>query len=216
MKMSSHPSNLTVLLDLNWLTDTSNGYMLTKEGYMAYATWSKTTKNVGANAKLFSEPVEELETIIDRLYDLKYIADVWNTQINAEVVIATSLGYSVFKTIEYYIDTELQDEVKQTEVEKLEKSVKDEKKHKRNKSIKNGLSELMGGLTNIMVKISQSQNPEPKKQRRKKKRYYDNKKRYHKRRRYYEEDDSPPPPKKEKPKTDYTFKTDDWQRFYKL
>ncbi|MBT6051134.1 MAG: hypothetical protein HOG49_30410 [Candidatus Scalindua sp.] len=152
---------LPTLIAKGWLIETNQGCMLTPVGLEYYSVWSKSTKDESEISQtIFSKTkIMKPDTIqedMDYLFENKYICTVYDPEVGTPVTKSTAIGDEMFKCMEYYIDTA-----------RVKKDIKHKDTSERNKKILSGLAKgfekMMGGMTDMMVKVANAQNNKPEK-----------------------------------------------------
>tara|TARA_B110000438_G_C15786916_1_gene638842 strand:- start:497 stop:1099 length:603 start_codon:yes stop_codon:yes gene_type:complete len=161
--MKSHYSNsLPVLVAKGWLVETNEGYMLTPAGLDYYSVWSKTTKDKSEISKqIFSKTkqmdADTIQEILTSLLESKLVCIVYDPDVGVAVTKSTKLGGTVFKTIEYYVDTKRVNKDLLLEQKKINKAKNKVRNQKIIDGLTKGFEKSMFMATDMMVKIAKAQ-----------------------------------------------------------
>lgn len=162
-KMEDHfKHSLPTLVAKGWLVETNQGYMLTPSGLEYYSVWSKSTKDGSEISKtIFSKTKrmspEVIQEDMDYLFESKYICTVYDPAVGESVTKSTTEGDMMFRSLEYYIDTERVNK----DIDLNEKKIKKAHDKVRNQKIidrlTKGFEKSMFMATDMMVKIAKAQ-----------------------------------------------------------
>ena len=170
--------SLPNLVAKGWLVETSQGYMLTPIGLEVYSVWSKSTKDKSEISQaIFSKnnkriSPEILQDNLDFLFESKYICTVYDPAVGEPVTKSTTEGNTMFRSLEYYIDTERVNQDIALNTKKIKKAHDSVRNQKMLSGLAKGFEKTMTVATDMMVKIAKAQNPtaEPDKKTKKYKR----------------------------------------------
>lgn len=164
-KMENHfKHSLPNLVAKGWLVETNQGYMLTPIGLEYYSVWSKSTKDGSEISKaIFSKTKrmspDVIQEDLDFLFESKYICTVYDPAIGEPVIKSTTEGDTVFKSLEYYIDTERVNQDIDLNIKKIKKAHDSVRNQKMLSGLARGFEKTMTIATDMMVKIAKAQNP---------------------------------------------------------
>lgn len=164
---NQYSNSLPTLVANGWVVETNEGFMLTPIGLGYYSVWSKSTKDESDISKqIFSKTkemeIKDFDSILQSLFDNQLVCEVYDPKIGGTVTKSTVSGDKLFKTIEYYIDTDRVNKDIETEKKKIKKAKNKVRNQKIMAGLQKGFEKSMFMATDMMVKIAKAQTGQKK------------------------------------------------------
>lgn len=154
-----HARNLITLNELNYLKEfydfdsKSTSYGITEKGIKRLIVWNKIhglqdkQKITGTYPVPISE--SEMNMIYGELLEMKFLTEIWNSDIQDNDISATLSGFEIFESLKFFVDSKLQKRIRQKQ------------------KMQNAFDSIIQGIGKTSKTIASMQQPPPSKKRRK-------------------------------------------------